>query len=55
MGEGEEGGIVCQECKRKYPSPLTYYTADKCGDNAIPKNVKMFVNNTISRSDLVNC
>jgi len=48
-GEGSSTALVCPECRRSYPSPLKFYTGDKCGDNAIPKNVKMFVNNTISR------
>ena len=37
----------CSTCSQKYSSYLKYYTEDFCGDNAIPKNVKMYVNNTV--------
>ena len=47
-GKGSSTALGCPECRRSYPSPLKFYTGDKCGDNAIPKNVKMFVNNTIT-------
>jgi hypothetical protein len=46
--EGSSTALGCPECRRSYPSPLKFYTGDKCGDNAIPKNVKMFVNSTIT-------
>ena len=39
----------CSSCNQKYSSYLKYYTEDFCGDNAIPKNVKMFVNNTVAK------
>ena len=39
----------CPSCNVKYSSFLKYYTEDICGDNAIPKNVKMFVNNIVSK------
>jgi hypothetical protein len=47
--EAADQPTVCPDCRRQYASPLKFYTLDKCGDNAIPKNVKMFVNNTVSR------
>ena len=37
----------CSTCNQKYSSFLKFYTEDFCGDNAIPKNVKMYVNNTV--------
>ena len=37
----------CSTCNQKYSSYLKYYTEDFCGDNALPKNVKMYVNNTV--------
>ena len=37
----------CSTCNQKYSSYIKYYTEDFCGDNAIPKNVKTFVNNTV--------
>jgi len=39
----------CSTCSQKYSSYLKFYTEDFCGDNAIPKNVKMFVNNTVAK------
>ena len=39
----------CSTCNQKYTSYLKYYTDDFCGDNAIPKNVKIYVNNTVSK------
>ena len=41
--------MVCQTCNKKYSSYMKYYTEDICGDNAIPKNVKMFVNNAAKK------
>ena len=39
----------CSDCKGKYSSFLKLYSDDICGDNAIPKNVKIFVNNALSK------
>ena len=39
----------CSTCKHKYSSYHKLYTDDFCGDNAIPKNVKMYVNNAVSK------
>ena len=44
-----ELGIKCDTCSKEYSSVVEYYSEDMCGDNAIPKNVKMYVNNTIAR------
>ena len=41
--------LDCDTCKKKYVSHLKYYSDDICGDNAIPRNVKSFVNNTIRK------
>ena len=40
---------VCKTCNKKYSSYMRFYTEDICGDNAIPKNVKMFVNNAAKK------
>jgi len=41
--------IDCSNCKKKYASHLKFYSDDICGDNAIPRNVKSFVNNVIKK------
>ena len=41
--------MTCKTCNKKYSSYIKYYTEDICGDNAIPKNVKMFVNNATKK------
>ena len=41
--------VECEQCSKKYPSVISMYLEDMCGDNAIPKNVKTYVNNTISK------
>jgi hypothetical protein len=41
--------IDCSNCKKKYSSHLKFYSDDICGDNAIPRNVKSFVNNVIRK------
>jgi len=44
-----EREVECPTCSKKYTSAVHLYTDDMCGDNAIPKNVKMYVNNTLQR------
>jgi len=41
--------MECETCNRKYLTPIRFYTEDLCGDNAIPRNVKEFVNETIEK------
>ena len=41
--------MTCPTCGKKFSSYMKYYTEDICGDNAIPRNVKLFVNNATSK------
>ena len=41
--------LTCPTCGKKYSSHMKYYTEDICGDNAIPRNVKLFVNNAANK------
>ena len=41
--------MTCPTCGKKFSSHMKYYTEDICGDNAIPRNVKLFVNNAANK------